>query len=247
MNKEIGSDRYMHVFEHLRELRKRVIISVIIFGIFVIIAFALHNYIANLFIKFYSSVPGNGENKLFVNSIVEGMTTKIKISIIAGLVFSLPFHLYNVVAFIFPALEVKEKRYLIVALASSFVLVILSTYLSYFEILPVSIKFLTRGGFIPSDVGLLLNYNKNLFYALYFVFCSIIAFQSPIIFVLLMAFNILKRKTALKMSRYIVVAIFIISAIVTPPDVVSQVGLALPLVILYFLAILVAKIFKFGE
>lgn len=247
MEKDIGTEKYMNIFEHLRELRKRVIISSIAFIVFVIIAFAMHNHIANLFIKFYSSIPSSGENKLFVNSIVEGMTTKIKVSLIAGLIFSLPLHLYNIVAFVFPALEKKEKRYLIIALISSFILVILSTYLSYFKILPISIKFLTKGGFIPNDVGLLLNYNKNLFYALYFVFCSIIAFQSPIIFVLLMAFNILKRKTAIKVSRYIVVAIFIISAIVTPPDVVSQLGLALPLVVLYFLAILVAKIFKFGE
>ena len=247
MKKEIETEKYMNVFEHLRELRKRVVVSSIVFGIFVVFAFAMHSYIANLFIQFYSNIPSSGENKLFVNSIIEGMTTKIKVSLIAGLILSLPLHLYNIVAFVFPALEKKEKRYLIIALVSSFILVIFSTYLSYFQILPVSIKFLTKGGFIPNDVGLLLNYNKNLFYALYFVFCSIIAFQSPIIFVLLMAFNILKRKTALKMSRYIIVAIFTISAIVTPPDVFSQLGLALPLVVLYFLAILVAKIFKFGE
>jgi len=247
MKKDIGSDKYIHVFEHLKELRKRVIISSIIFVIFVIISFIIHDYIASLFIKFFSSVPSNGENKLFINSIVEGITTKIKVSLITGLILSLPIHLYNIVAFIFPALEIKEKRYLIGALVSSFILVVLSAYLSYFKILPVSIKFLTMGGFVPSDVGLLLNYNKNLFYALYFVFCSILAFQSPIILVLLMAFNILKRKTAIKISRYIIVSIFIISAIVTPPDVISQVGLALPLVVLYFVAIFVAKIFKFGE
>jgi sec-independent protein translocase protein TatC len=62
-----------------------------------------------------------------------------------------------------------------------------------------------------------------------------------------MAFNIIKRKDAFKLSRYVIVFIFAISAILTPPDVVSQVGLALPLVILYFISILVAKICKFGE
>lgn len=247
MGTETGSAKYMHIFEHLRELRKRLITSLIVFGIFIILAFTVHDYITDLFIKFYSSIPGTGENKLFVNSVIEGMTTKVKISVIMGLIFSFPLHLYNIVAFIFPALNSKEKRYLSIALTSSFILIIFSIYLSYFKILPVSIKFLTDGGFIPNDVGLLLNYNKNLFYALYFVLCSIIAFQSPIVFVLLMACNILKRKTALKLSRYIVVAIFTVSAIVTPPDVISQIGLALPLVVLYFLAILVAKIFKFGE
>ncbi|WP_321329852.1 twin-arginine translocase subunit TatC [uncultured Ilyobacter sp.] len=247
MEANAASDKYMHIFEHLKELRKKLIISVISFAIFVVVAFAIHNQIVDLFIKFYSSIPSGGENKLFVNSIVEGMTTKIKISLIMGLILSMPLHLYNIVAFIFPALNKKEKMCLAAALICSFVLVIVSIYLSYFKILPISIKFLTDSDFIPQDVGLLLNYNTNLFYALYFVFWSIIGFQSPIVFVLLMAFNIVKRKTALAASRYIIVFIFIISAVVTPPDVVSQVGLALPLVILYFLAILVAKIFKFGE
>ncbi len=129
----------------------------------------------------------------------------------------------------------------------SFILMIMSTYLSYFKILPVSISFLTNSNFIPSDVGLLLNYDSNLFYVLYFVFWSMIAFQTPIVFVLLMAFNVIKRKTALTLSRYIIVGIFVLSAVVTPPDVVSQVGLALPLVVLFFIALLIAKIFKFGE
>jgi sec-independent protein translocase protein TatC len=246
MKTNATADKYMHIFQHLRELRKRLIISLIAFSIFFVLSFFIYDYIVDLFIKFYSS-SSLGDNKLFVNSIVEGMTTQIKVALITGLILSIPIHLYNIIAFTFPGLEPKEKRYIIIALVCSFILIILSIYLSYFKILPISIEFLTNGGFIPDDVGLLLNYKTNLFYALYFVFCSIIAFQSPIIFVMLMAFNIIKRKDALKFSRYIIVVIFVVSAIVTPPDVVSQVGLALPLVILYFLAILVAKIFKFGE
>jgi sec-independent protein translocase protein TatC len=247
MEKGVSSDKYMHIFEHLNELRKRLIVSLITFAIFVVIAFVIHDHVVELFIKFYSSVNTGDGSSLFVNSIVEGMTTKIKISLIMGLIFSLPMHLYNIIAFVFPALKPKEKRYVSITLICSFLLIILSTYLSYFKILPISISFLTSSGFIPSDVGLLLNYNTNIFYALYFVFWSIIAFQTPIIFELLMIFNIIKRATAFKFSRYIIIIIFVLAAIVTPPDVVSQVGLALPLVILYFLAILVAKIFKFGE
>lgn len=247
MNATKTNDSNMHIFEHIRELRKRLIISSITFIIFTIVSFVLYEYIADLFIKFYASIPGSGENKLFVNSIVEGMTTKIKIAFVMGMLFSFPIHLYNGVAFVFPALKSKEKKWLAAVLISSFLLILLSTYLSYFKILPISIKFLSNNGFIPDNVGLLLNYNKNLFYALYFVFCSIIAFQSPIVFVLLMALNIVKRKTALKFSRFIIVIIFLLSALVTPPDVVSQVGLALPLVVLYFLAIFIAKLFKFGE
>lgn len=240
-------EKYMHIFEHLRELRKKLVVSLIAFAIFVIVAFSFYDYITDLFIQFYSSVSNGEDSTLFVNSIVEGMATKIKIALISGLILSTPIHLFNIISFVFPALTKKEKRYLSISLICSFILIILSIYLSYFKILPISIQFLTDDGFIPDDVGLLLNYNTNLFYALYFVFWSIIAFQTPILFVLLMAFNVIKRKAAYKVSRYVIIIIFVLSAIVTPPDVVSQVGLALPLVILYFIALLVAKIFKFGE
>lgn len=247
MKTEVRSDKYMHIFEHLRELRKRLFISLVGYVVFLIIAFVVYDYIVDAFIKFYSSIPSGGDNVLFVNSVVEGMTTKIKVSLLMGLTFSLPVHIYNSIAFVFPALEPKQKRLIVITLICSFTLMILSTYLSYFKILPVSINFLTNSGFIPSNVGLLLSYETNLFYVLYFVFWSMVAFQLPIVFVLLMAFNVIKRKTALQMSRYIIIVIFALAAVVTPPDVVSQVGLALPLVVLFFLALLIAKIFKFGE
>jgi sec-independent protein translocase protein TatC len=247
MNAKTSNEKYMNIFEHLRELRKRLIISSIGFAIFVIIAFSLHDYIVNLFIQFYSATAVGENSTLYVNSIIEGMATKLKISIIAGLIFSTPLHLYNIIRFVFPALDKKEKRYVTIVLICSFVLIILSIYLSYFKILPLSIDFLTDKSFIPSGVGMLLNYNTNLFYALYFVFWSVIAFQTPILLVLLMALGIIKRKAAFAIRRYVIIIIFVLAAIVTPPDVISQVGLALPLVILYYLAILVAKIFKFGE
>lgn len=241
------TDKNMHVFEHLNELRKKLFVSLIVFIIALVVAFVIYDGIVDVFITFYSSIPSGGENNLFVNSVVEGITTKLKVALVMGLIFSTPIHIYNIVSFIFPALEKKEKRYLVGGLIASFMLMVLSMYLSYFKILPISISFLTDGGFIPQDVGMLLNFNTSLFYVLYFVLWSVIAFQSPIVFVILMAFGLVKRKTALKMSRYIIVGIFILCAVVTPPDVVSQVGLALPLVVLYYLAILVAKIFKFGE
>jgi len=237
----------MSIMEHLRELRTRFFVSSIVLLIFSVVAFAFYNYFAGFLIGFYSSIESIGETSLYVNSIVEGITTKISISIILGLIFSTPVHIFNIVSFIFPSLKAREKKYIIIALICSFVLIVLSIYLSYFKILPISISFLTNGGFIPSDVGILLNYNTGITYVLYFVLWSVLAFQTPIVFEFLMIFNIIKRKTALKMSRYIIVVIFVAAAIVTPPDVMSQIGLALPLTVMFFLAILIAKIFKFGE
>ena len=94
---------------------------------------------------------------------------------------------------------------------------------------------------------MLLNYNRNIFYILQFIFIALVLFQTPIVLELLLVANVLKRKTLLRFSRYIVVGIFALSALLTPPDFISQVSLAAPLIVLYFLTILIAKIFKFGE
>ena len=79
------------------------------------------------------------------------------------------------------------------------------------------------------------------------VYWFLIVFQIPILIVILMMTGILTRRTLLKASRFAIVAIFILSAIVTPPDIVSQIGIAFPMVGMFFLSILVAKIFRFGD
>ncbi len=77
---------------------------------------------------------------------------------------------------------------------------------------------------------------------------SLFALQTPMVLEVLLMMGVLKRKKVFRATRYIIVVIFVFAAIVTPsPDFISQLGIALPLVILYFLAILVAKIFRFGE
>ena len=109
------------------------------------------------------------------------------------------------------------------------------------------LRFLTSSKFIPFNVGLLLNYTKNIFYILQFIFIALVIFQTPIILELLLISNVVKRKALLKMSKYIIILIFVLSALLTPPDFISQVSLATPLIVLYFLTILIAKIFRFGE
>ena len=94
---------------------------------------------------------------------------------------------------------------------------------------------------------MLLNYGQNIFYIFQYLLVSLVLFQLPILLEILLIVNIIKRKTLLKASRYMIVFIFILAAILTPPDFMSQVTLALPLIVLYFLTIFIAKIFKFGE
>ena len=76
---------------------------------------------------------------------------------------------------------------------------------------------------------------------------ALVVFQLPIVIEMLLMMNVVSRKALLKGGRYVIVIFFLIAALITPPDFVTQIGLALPMTVLYFLTIFIAKIFKFGE
>ena len=126
------------------------------------------------------------DEQLFINTLFEGFLTKLKISLLVGIIISFPVHLYNAVRFIFPGLQVKEKRVIVIGLFVSFALIVFSFYYSYFNIIPLSVRFLTSSRFIPFKVGMLLNYNRNIFYILQFIFIALVLFQTPIVLELLL-------------------------------------------------------------
>ena len=107
-------------------------------------------------------------------------------------------------------------------------------------------RFLVSTGFIPPGVELWLNFQRNVFFVFQFLLVFLLVFQIPILLVVLMMTGVVTRRALLRASRYAVVGIFALSAVVTPPDVVSQVSLAVPMVGMFFLSILVAKLLGFG-
>ena len=238
----------MSVMNHLLELRKRVFLSVIGTIICSIPAFILYDFFVNLFSQPFASLPQNGlSQQLFVNSILEGFFIKFKFAFIFGLLFSLPLHLFHMIRFIFPGLKRREKLFISVSLIVSLLLSAISLYFGYFWILPISVQFLTSTQFIPENIGILLNFHHNIFYVLQVLFYGFVAFQLPILLEVLLFLNILNRKQILRSSRYIIVGIFVLSAIVTPPDVITQLSLSLPLIGLFFLTLVIAKIFGWGD
>ena len=248
MRTDTENTQNMTFWGHLKELRKRLLISALGVLIGSIIAFIFFQFIIGaLFRPFEGIDAARSQGQLFINTIFEGFVTKLKLSILTGLVISFPVHLFNAICFIFPGLRRREKRITIIGLSVSFVLIVFSFYYSYSKIVPISVRFLTSKNFIPDQVGLLLNYSKNIFYVVQFLFITLVVFQVPIVLEILMITNVITRKKLLKSSRYIMIGIVGLSALLTPPDFISQVSLATPLIVLFFLTILVAKIFKFGE
>lgn len=238
----------MALVAHLSEMRKRLIVSIIaLISCFFLALFLYDHVIAFLQKPFQSLSTTFDDNTLYINTIFEGFIVRLKISVLTALVMSSPVHLYNVIRFVFPGLHAYERKVITISLICSFAFIIISFFYSYYSILPVAVKFLTGKGFIPANTGILLNFGGNISYVLQFILVALVIFQIPIILEILLILNILSRRVLLRYGRYVIILFFVLSALLTPPDFVTQIGIALPLTVLYFLTILVAKIFKFGE
>jgi sec-independent protein translocase protein TatC len=242
-----SSPKEMPILEHIRELRNILLTSLIAFAVACIVAFTCANQIINFFILPLSSIDSLLDTTMVVSSIVEGFVAKLRISLIAGFILSLPVHIFGILRFAFPALTGREKRIVMCFLVFSLILIVIGAYLVYFRLVPLAISFLTNPYFVPQTVGFLLNYQTNVFYLLTFILWAVLALQLPLVMEILLVMNILKRRQVWKATRFIIVGFFILAAIVTPPDVISQIGVAVPLITFHFLALLIAKIFKFGE
>lgn len=239
----------MPFVEHLRELRGRLIVSMVVILCAAVVSYIFFDHIVEFLSRPFRGIEALAiqDEILFVNSIFEGFLVRLKVSVLAGVVLSLPLHVFNIIGFVLPGLTPGERRVILTSLVASFCLIVASFYYGYFSVIPISIGFLSGAGFVPENVGLLLNYGQNIFVIFQFLMITVILFQVPIVLELLLIMNVLSRKALLSASRFIVVGIFVLSAIVTPPDFVSQISLALPLVGLFFLTILVARVFRFGE
>ena len=187
-----------------------------------------------------------GEPTLFVHTLFEGFLTRLKLAVLTGLVLSAPLHVFNAAGFVFPGLTGHEKRVVGLAVLGSFFLALAAFAYGYFRIIPLSISFLTGSGFIPDQVGLLLNYSTNIFYVTQFLLVCVLLFQVPIVLVALMALGAVKQRHLWRSMRYIVVGTFLLAAILTPPDFISQLSVAVPLIVLFVLAGLLAKLFGLG-
>jgi sec-independent protein translocase protein TatC len=247
MSSKAKVDKTMPILGHLKELRRSFFVSIIAFIITCIISFIFSQNIISLFTRHFNEVTSVVDKTLVVSSIAEGFLAQLKVTVIAGFILSLPIHIFEIIKFLFPGLKRRERIIVMCFLFFSLGLIVVGAYLAYFKIIPLMIQFLTNPRFIPQEVGFLLNYQTNIFYIFTFILWSILALQMPLIMEILLILNLLNIKQELHSSRFIVVGAFILSAIITPPDFISQLGVALPLIFFYFLALAIAKIFKFGE
>jgi sec-independent protein translocase protein TatC len=225
---------------HLQELRKRLVLSFIAVGAGFIICYVFSQQLFDILSQPLLDMMPSGGSIIFT-SVAEAFFTYMKVAFIAGLILASPFVLYQVWAFVAPGLYRHERSYVIPFVAAGSFFFALGILFAYFVAIPVGFKFLL--GYATDFIKPMPSMKEYLSFSIKFLLAFGLVFEFPVILVLLARVGIIDAKTLARHRKYAILLIFVFAAVITPPDVVSQVLLALPLMGLYELSILLAKIF----
>ena len=241
MTGPVMRDSELTLVQHLSELRRRVIISVLALVAGSAVSFAFFRQIIDLLVRPARDLNTGMAGQLVYTEVTELLSTSIKVSFVAGFVLAFPVILYHVIMFVAPGLTCREKRYLLGFMPGAMVAFASGVAFAYFVMTPPALHFLlTFGGDVATPLIRVSNI-VNLMIRL--LFWMGIAFETPLVMYLLAQLGIVNARTLSRFRRYWVVIAFILAAIITPTfDPVNQALVAVPLLALYELGILLARL-----
>ncbi len=236
--KEPSSERYLTVLEHIEEIRFRLFIS----AVFVVLGLGVSVYFGQDVIDFLKK-PAESRVEGFRLQFIEPMelfVTYFRVSLLGGLILGMPMIVYQGLRFVTPGLRPNERLWLYATVAGSFALFLSGVAFAYYIALPPALDFLLGfgGGEIAQAdirVGSYVDFVTRL------LFWTGVSFQTPLIVMYLARFGIVTAQQLLRWWRLAIVGAFIVSAVVTPTiDPVTQSLVAGPIIVLYFLGIILA-------
>jgi sec-independent protein translocase protein TatC len=243
-------DNEIGFISHLTELRKRLINSFIFLFIFFIGCYFFSEHLYGFLVEPYANaVKERGlERRLIFTALQETFLTYLKVSFFSAFFVTCPFILTQIWKFIAPGLYKHEKIAIIPYLILTPVLFFLGGILVYYLIMPLAINFFLSFESTGISTGLPIQLeakvNEYLSLVMKLIFAFGISFQLPVILSLLARIGIVDSKFLKERRKYVVVMIFAAAAILTPPDPITQIGLAIPLLILYELSIFSVNIIE---
>ena len=232
---------------HLTELRKRLINSFIFLAILFVICYYFSEYIYGFLVEPYANAVKDDDTnrRLIFTALQETFLTYLKVSFFAAFFITSPFILIQIWKFIAPGLYNHEKKAIMPYLVVTPILFLLGGMLVYYLIMPLAIKFFLSFETIGSDTSLPIQLeakvNEYLSLIMRLIFAFGISFQLPILLNLLARIGVVNSEYLKKTRRYVIVIIFTLAAVLTPPDPITQVGLAIPLLLLYELSIMTVR------
>jgi sec-independent protein translocase protein TatC len=244
------TDNKTGFLSHLVELRKRLINSFICLLFFFLFCYYFSEYIYGFLVDPYAqAVKDEGEGRrLIFTALQETFITYLKVSFFAAFFFTSPFILIQIWKFIAPGLYKNEKSAIMPYLVLTPILFIFGGALVYYLIMPLAIKFFlsfeSSGINTRLPIQLEAKVNEYLSLIMKLIFAFGLSFQLPVILSLLARIGMVDSSFLKKRRKYVIVIIFATAAILTPPDPITQIGLAIPLLILYELSIFSVKIIE---
>ncbi|KPJ89819.1 MAG: hypothetical protein AMS17_00400 [Spirochaetes bacterium DG_61] len=218
-------DKPLSVVEHLGELRRRVV--------YILLAVAVTSGAAYAFIDeiiAFITKTGGIENLVFI-SPTEAFFVTIKLSILVGIVGAMPFILFQIWRYVGVALKKNERKYLIYFGPVSYLLFLIGAAFAFRGVLPLGIKFLLS--FSRENITPLITLNAYVSFLGKMITAFGLMFELPLVILLLSKLGIVTPETLKKGRKFAIVGIFLMAAILTPPDVVSQIMLAAPVLLMY--------------
>jgi sec-independent protein translocase protein TatC len=222
---------------HLIELRKRLLNSTVAL---LLIFICLFPWAADLYAllaqPLLAKLPKGGQ--MIATDVTTPFFVPLKVAMMASFLIALPYILYQIWRFVAPGLYAHEKRLVWPLIVASTLLFFCGMAFAYFVVFPVVFGFITSSA--PQGVAVMTDIDKYLSFVLTMFVAFGITFQVPVAVVLLVRFNVVTTAKLREIRPYVIVGAFIVGAIFTPPDVVSQFMLAMPLLLLYEAGIVVA-------
>lgn len=230
----------MTMMQHFAELRRRVLWTV---GFFVL-TFGLGWWVAPYIQEFLTSplIAVWDDAQMLYTGITDGLMITLSLALLVAIMLTIPFALYQTWAFVAPGLHQNERRFVLPIFILSPLLFITGAAFAFYALFPTVFRFfMNLNEMAPVPAIIMPAVRDYLGFAIGLLKVFGIAFQLPLVMVLLNRIGVLSRDSAVKMRRYAIVIIAVVAAILTPPDVVSQILLALPMWALFEISILFMK------
>ncbi len=228
---------------HLIELRNRLVrASIVVVAVFVVLftvwpgAAALYDFMAEPMLN--ALPPGS---KMIATGVITPFMVPMKITMMAALLVSLPWVLYQAWAFVAPGLYTHEKRLVAPLIISSSALFVIGVAFCYFFVFGTVFKFISE--FAPKSITVAPDIENYLDFVLMMCLAFGLTFEVPVVVIVLVRMGIVSVEKLKAIRPYMIVGAFVIAAVVTPPDIMSQLFLAVPLCLLYEVGLLLAPLF----
>ena len=224
---------------HLIELRQRLVRSLLVFAVCCVPALYFSSELYDLLAQpLMNSLPQNSRG-MIATGVITPFLIPMKIAFMAALVAALPFILYQGWAFVAPGLYSHEKRLALPLVVTSTLLFVVGMLFCYFivfgKVFAFIVSFAPKSITVAPDIEAYFNFVLGMFLAFG------LAFEVPVVVVVLVLTGLVSVEQLREWRGYVIVAIFVVAAVVTPPDVVSQIALALPMCLLYEVGIIVGN------